>query len=293
MRAQHVDPGVAGGLLDGVAHVDLGGEVKDELGRALREDGGHGRASVTSSSWSSAPAARAAPGLPACRWTDCRCTATVSPRASSPSTRLEPMKPAPPVTTQCMAGQVRDLPAPRMRRVSDRLHHEEEPGPRRARKARRGPDQRTTLVGLGAVRDPRERGRCSRAAMTSVSAASIPSGRRTAKIAASGRLSEGADRSSDGQKSEPKPQPCAVCSLLCIRLGVGDASFGKPKAQRRACIHKDPSGLRAAEISRARNGGGARRPPGADRLRADAGVARRAWSTAASAATCACATCTR
>src|SRR5262249_36788826 len=34
-----------------------------------------------------------------------------------------------------------------------------------------GPTQRTTLVGLGAVRDPRERGRCSRARSTSLSRA--------------------------------------------------------------------------------------------------------------------------
>ena len=44
---------------------------------------------------------------------------------------------------------------------------QKQPGP--CRHARHGPDQRTTLVGLGAVRDPRERGRCSRARSTSLS----------------------------------------------------------------------------------------------------------------------------
>ena len=77
-------------------------------------------------------------------------------RATSPSTRFEPMKPAPPVTTQSIAAPevIRDREG-----VAGPAPHD----------ARYGPHRRTTLVGLGAVRGPRERGRCSRTARTSLS----------------------------------------------------------------------------------------------------------------------------
>jgi hypothetical protein len=62
------------------------------------------------------------------------------------------MNPAPPVTRQSKAR----VSLPETSRA-------------RAARARHGPDTRTTLVGLGAVRDPRERGRCSRARSISLS----------------------------------------------------------------------------------------------------------------------------
>ena len=101
------------------------------------------------------PRASASSGSRACPSRGCRPRSTRSPRAISASTRFEPMNPAPPVTRQSPKTRASQL-------------CQNEPGPCHTY-ARHGPDRRTTLVGLGAVRDPRERGRCSRARSTSLS----------------------------------------------------------------------------------------------------------------------------
>src|SRR5437763_12610931 len=82
------------------------------------------------------------------------------------------MKPAPPVTTHLIARGAYPQGADVLELASAWLARK----PRRGGPAplsRHGPGRRTTLVGLGAVRDPRERGRCSRARATSLSRDSI------------------------------------------------------------------------------------------------------------------------
>ena len=68
-RPEHVDVGVVGGMLDRVAHVDLGREVEHELGPDARERSRPPpRASRTSSHAQRRAARRArSPGSPACR----------------------------------------------------------------------------------------------------------------------------------------------------------------------------------------------------------------------------------
>ncbi len=71
----------------------------------------------------------------------------------------------------------REAVAGRLHEITDRLGQHLEagrPGPRRESGADTG--HRTALVGLGAVPKPARRGRCSRAALTSLSRISIPIG---------------------------------------------------------------------------------------------------------------------
>ena len=99
--ADQVDRRVARRVGDRVADVDLGGEMEDRVGPRGGEDavdrGGIGDARR---GWKRAPRL-SAPGevLPAARREVVEDRDTLSPRASSASTRCEPMNPAPPVTS--------------------------------------------------------------------------------------------------------------------------------------------------------------------------------------------------
>ena len=101
--AAHVDLHVGHRVRHRLAHVDLRGHVEDHLGGGLRANTAPTSSrSRTSTTHSSAPAARAPSRFWRLPVERSSITVTSSPRSTRASTRLEPMKPDPPVTSARM-----------------------------------------------------------------------------------------------------------------------------------------------------------------------------------------------
>ena len=109
-RAEHIDRSVERRIADGNADVDLRAEVEHDLGPDLLEHRLDPRRVADIDDLEVRPGAVAASRFSRLPVERLSSTVTWSPRASSPSTRFEPMNPAPPVTIDRMRPTVRDRP---------------------------------------------------------------------------------------------------------------------------------------------------------------------------------------
>ena len=109
-----VDARVVRGVGHRLAHVDLRGQVEDHVRLHAADQLAHGLARRGRRSPRAARRSRApARGSRACPVERLSSTVTSSPRASSASTRFEPMKPAPPVTSAFMRRRILECAAAR------------------------------------------------------------------------------------------------------------------------------------------------------------------------------------
>ena len=251
-RADDVDPRVHGGVGERLAHVDLRGEVEDELRARGVERGAHGGrvADVGLVERRAAPRARRSRFS---RRPELRSStiATSSPRARRASTRFDPMKPAPPVTSARMA---REGTRPGVDRATVPLAAEHDrPGPTRAAAVSRGargaaPRRRATRDGR-ALRSPRARASPHRRrAAARQRAAASPGGR---EVGVRQQLGERARRAT---AATGRPAAIASAHDEPERLGAArrdERDAPRPRAAARARASRTRPAKRTSPPSRA------------------------------------------